>query len=133
MSDGFEMLFTEEHEQRVLKYHDEAVLEALKKKLEKKRDQVRWKKNKHGLRPRFHKIVAGDQFAEMSFKAKRRQYRAVFIILERVKALVFVRAVKKQDKGAYTHSPQHKLLDTLEKKQGEIRERALDVVSECRD
>ncbi|MFU1780256.1 hypothetical protein ACM16X_02620 [Haloarcula japonica] len=131
--DGFDMVFTEEHEDQVRNKHGEQVLKSLKKKLDRKRREVSWKKNKHELRRRLHKIVAGDDFAEMSFKAKRRQYRAVFVILEDEQVLVFVSAVEKQDESAYEHSPQHDLLDGLEKNRKDWRDYGRRILEEQRD
>ncbi len=130
MSDGFEFVFTEDHEEQVRDEHGDQVLDALQSRIERKQKEVRWKDSVPSLRQRLHKLIYKNRYAEMAFQAGGTDYRAVFVILENEDALVFYGAVEKNDIGSYNHSDQHKMLDTLQKNYHDVRSHAEEVLAE---
>ncbi len=131
MSDGFEFVFTEDHEEQVRDEHGDRVLDALRSRIERKQKEVRWKDSVPSLRQRLHNLIFKNRYAMMALQAGGTDYRAVFVILEDEQALVFYGVVEKDDIGSYNHSDQHKMLDTLQKNYHDVRSHAEDVLAEA--
>lgn len=108
--------------------HDGQVLESLEDRLEKKQKQLELIDHQNQLGKRFHQFLGyqGVKLAEVSFQARRNQYRAILIFVGEADALAFYKVIEKEDR--YISSKQRMILDAIEKNPRKLKKYARDVV-----
>ncbi|MCU4753430.1 hypothetical protein OB919_15810 [Halobacteria archaeon AArc-curdl1] len=132
---SYEILFTEEHREQVVRYHSEEVADQLEKRLETKQRQLELISEQNQLGQRFHNFFGykGIHVAEASFKAHRNQYRALLILVGSFEDnyLVFYKVVEKEDR--YESSQQWKTWRSVVENPSQIKKKAKDWVLEEMD
>jgi len=130
---SYEILFTEEHREQVVRYHGEKVADRLEERLEKKQKELELISEPNQLGRRFHNFFGYDgvKIAEPSFKAHRNQYRGILILVENADALVFYKVIQKEER--YESSEQFRTVQSIEKNPQKVMKYAKDVVLEEMD
>lgn len=130
---GYEILFADEHREQVRNRFNDSVLENLEKRLEKKQGELDLVDRRDQAGNRFYNIFTHSDvtIAEARFRADRRRYRGILILVDRADAFVFLRVIEKEDR--YESSKQRMVLDAIGKNPEEIKDYARDVVVEEMD
>ena len=125
---SYEILFTDEHRDQVRNRFDETVLDSLEEKLEKKQDELDLVDRRDQAGNRFYNLFGhgGVTIAEARFRAARKKYRGILVLVPRADAFVFYRVVEKED--SYESSKQRKAIGAIEENPGEVKDYARDVV-----
>lgn len=111
---SYEILFTDEHREKVKDKWNESVLESLEQRLEKKQSELELVDRRNQAGNRFYNLFGygGVTVAEARFRSDRRKYRAILFLVDGPDVFVFYRVIEKEDR--YESSKQRKVLDDIE-------------------
>lgn len=127
---GFDILFTEKDEEKLLDNHDEKVLQAFQEKMKRKREELDWVDTTTKVMKRFWNAFGAKDvhFVEMTYKVYNKNHRALFVVVEKAKKLVYIQSVRKE--GNYDGSDQDILLRSCFSNAHEVKDYAMNRVVE---